>query len=195
MPPGSIAASAASPSTRWIDARRFVPASVRINVPSSNSNAARANAPRRFLVLGEPAQPPGDHEVQHDEQSALELEHDALAQAAHAHDLPSFRRRTEAGRRCAARRDASSGYARAPSLQAAPAGARCRQLRRGARASGRPNELEDTAKKGDARERPNQETNLGIVPYFDISAASRQDRRRDNAQFVEFTQVRFLRVT
>src|SRR5204862_6126 len=46
-------------------------------------------APRRFLVLGEPAQPSGDHEVQHQEQRAFELEHDALAHAAHAFHFPA----------------------------------------------------------------------------------------------------------
>ena len=49
-------------------------------------------APRGFLVPGEPAQPPGDHQVQHDEQGALELEHDTLAQAPKTPDLPSLRR-------------------------------------------------------------------------------------------------------
>ena len=44
-PPGSWAASAASPRTRWIDARRRVPASVRVSVPSGKSKAASPTRP------------------------------------------------------------------------------------------------------------------------------------------------------
>src|SRR6267378_2111826 len=50
-PPGSMAASAASPSTRWIEARRFVPASVSTRVSSWNSNAASDMRPGGFAPL------------------------------------------------------------------------------------------------------------------------------------------------
>src|SRR6267154_2377149 len=50
-PPGSMAASAASPSTRWIEARRFVPASVSSSVALSNSNTASHMRPGGFAPL------------------------------------------------------------------------------------------------------------------------------------------------
>src|SRR6267378_8419846 len=50
-PPGSIAASAASPSTRWIEARRLVPASVSSSVAVSNSNTASDMRPGGFAPL------------------------------------------------------------------------------------------------------------------------------------------------
>src|SRR5437763_2030602 len=39
---------------------------------------------RRLLTTREPAQPPGDHEVEHEKELVLEREHDALAHPAHA---------------------------------------------------------------------------------------------------------------
>ena len=72
-------------------------------------------APRRFLVLGEPAQPSGDHEVQHQEQGAIELEHDALAHAAHAFHFPA-RDRIQ-GRRHAAQHE---GAEKAQPLERSP---------------------------------------------------------------------------
>src|SRR6267378_444881 len=50
-PPGSMAASAASPSTRWIEARRLVPASVSSSVALSNSNTASDMRPGGFAPL------------------------------------------------------------------------------------------------------------------------------------------------
>jgi len=44
-------------------------------------------APRGFRATCQPAQPPGDHKVQHEEQPAFELEDDALADSAKAQDL------------------------------------------------------------------------------------------------------------
>ncbi len=46
-PPGSRSASAASPRTRWREARRLVPASVRVRVPLGKSKAARLLRPPR----------------------------------------------------------------------------------------------------------------------------------------------------
>ena len=49
MPPGSNSASARSPRTRCIEARRFEPASVSSNVPLEKSNAARPTLPGTFV--------------------------------------------------------------------------------------------------------------------------------------------------
>src|SRR5712691_497385 len=50
-PPGSMAASAASPSTRWIEARRLVPASVSTSVAFSSSKTMRFPIRRRPKTL------------------------------------------------------------------------------------------------------------------------------------------------
>ena len=63
------------------EARRLVPASVSVKVPVSKTKEASA---ARFAALrpgGEPMQPPGDHQVQHQPVIALEPERDALAHA------------------------------------------------------------------------------------------------------------------
>ena len=79
MPPASSAASAARPATTCSEARRCLPASVRASVPTSNSKKASALR-RRLLARREPAQPAGDHQVDDDEELALEGQDDALAE-------------------------------------------------------------------------------------------------------------------
>ena len=91
MPPASSAASAARPATTCSDARRCLPASVRASVPLSNSK--KASALRAGLLAGrEPAQPAGDHQVDDEEELALEREDDALAEPLDADDNLAFDR-------------------------------------------------------------------------------------------------------
>ena len=74
---------AASPRTRWSDARRLVPASVSVSVPVGNSNAARS-ARRAGLVASRlPVKTARDHEMEDDEQIVVHADDDALAEPAH----------------------------------------------------------------------------------------------------------------
>ena len=50
IPPGSAACSAARSASRWIDARRVVPASVSTSSPSSNSKLASESLPPGGLL-------------------------------------------------------------------------------------------------------------------------------------------------
>ena len=87
-PAASNAASAADPCTQWIDARRFVPASVSASAPFGNSKTASVIRPGGF-ACGQPAQPTRDHEVQHEKPLTFERENEALAEASHVDDTLS----------------------------------------------------------------------------------------------------------
>ena len=66
---------------RASEARFFDDASVRISVPVGKSKAARPTLPGILAPrAGLPLEPPGDHQVQDEEQVVLEHEDDALAQ-------------------------------------------------------------------------------------------------------------------
>src|SRR5216117_3854477 len=90
IPPASCSPSDHSPCTRWIAARRLVPASVSTIVPLSSSNAASPCLPaprtRRF-----PVQTPGDHQMDHEKEIALERKDDPLADTPDARDLAPVR--------------------------------------------------------------------------------------------------------
>ena len=88
MPPGSSAASAASPRTSCIEARFFELASVKNSVPCANSNDAR-------IIFGPmPGFFPGSRQRRRPaiirwmtrNRSSAKREHDALADAAHVAD-------------------------------------------------------------------------------------------------------------
>ena len=78
------------PRTTCSEARFFVPASVRSSVPVGKSKAARPTLPGYPGAAPRlPAQASGDHQVQHQEELALEADHDALAQPPEARDPPA----------------------------------------------------------------------------------------------------------
>ena len=80
-------ASAAAPRTRCSDARFFEPASVKNSVPCSKSNAARTSfgPDAELLARLAPAQPAGDHQVDHEDSTSVverpERDRNALADA------------------------------------------------------------------------------------------------------------------
>ena len=80
------------PAPGGCDARRRVPASVRVSVPPGKSNAARPTRPGGRGARRPPVQTAGDHQVDDDEQLALEREDDALAQAPEPHHGPPLDR-------------------------------------------------------------------------------------------------------
>ena len=81
-------------------------------MPDEKSNAARPTLPGILAPRSAPLEPPGDHQVQHEEQVALEHEDDALAEPLQADDAPAERLRsggsTERSRNGLARRTPSS---------------------------------------------------------------------------------------
>ena len=135
-PPGRWTARPSSPRTTCSEARRFVPASVRTSVPSGKSNAASPILPGGLAPLRLPVQPAGDHQVQDEEQVAVELEDDALAEPAEAADdlaLGGVQRRVEgADQERVDDAHPLQGLARRPG----GAGTRCRRRRPGVRARG-----------------------------------------------------------
>ena len=90
-PPRSSAASAASPRTRCSAARRFEPASVRMSEPDGKSKRGEPDAARELRARAPPVEPPRDHEVQGEEQVALEREDDPLPEPADRPDAPPLR--------------------------------------------------------------------------------------------------------
>jgi hypothetical protein len=84
MPPGSSLRSASSPRTSVSEARLRVPASVKIERAVAKWRSRHVFRPCRASRPAPPAQPPGDHEVDHDEELVVEAEDDALADAPHA---------------------------------------------------------------------------------------------------------------
>ena len=95
-PCGLSASIAASPSTMWIDAWRFDPASVKITDPAGKSNAARPDLSGNRGAALAPSQASRDHQVDHRRKPALELDDDSLAKAAqsdHASAGERLRRR------------------------------------------------------------------------------------------------------
>ena len=60
---------------------------------------------RRLLIVGEPAQAAGDHQVNDEEEIVFEREDDALADAANVEHAPFLHASRPAGRPCAARTD------------------------------------------------------------------------------------------
>ena len=110
---GRTRASARSPRTTWSDARRLragLGEQQRARVELERRERERAGQLRARRV---PLQPAGDHQVDHDEQLALERDHDALAEPLDASTTPSLRLRRAADRPCAARTGSRAGRARA----------------------------------------------------------------------------------
>jgi hypothetical protein len=70
----------------------LLPASVTTSVPVSNSRQRETDAPGRLGPFRQPTQPPGDHQVQNEEQLAFQREDDALADAPQADDLAALGR-------------------------------------------------------------------------------------------------------
>src|SRR5437660_6362565 len=75
-PPASCAASAAAPRTTCSDARFLELASVSTSVPEGNSKAASPTLPGG-RARRSPVKATGDHQVEDEEELALELEDDA----------------------------------------------------------------------------------------------------------------------
>ena len=104
----------AAPATRCSDACRRDPASVKHQRAGRKIERRQADLARDRSAALAPAQPPGDHQVQHEEELAVELEDDALAQAAKPDDGAAFNRadrwigraQEEGVARCAAARAA-----------------------------------------------------------------------------------------
>ena len=67
--------------TTCSDARRFVPASVSVSVPFSNSSCSSGARMRAAMIALVPVQSTGDHQVNHQPQIVLEADRDALADA------------------------------------------------------------------------------------------------------------------